>query len=450
MDARHQVVIIGGGFGGLYAAQSLRRAPVRVTLLDRRNFHLFQPLLYQVATGALSPANIASPLRAVLKRQENTSVLLAEVTDIDLANRRVVFTDGEIPYDSVIVATGSRHHYFGKPQFEALAPGLKTIEDATEIRRRILLAFEFAERTTDLEACRACLTFVVVGAGATGVELAGAVGELAHRTLRSNFRHINPADARILLLEGTDRVLPSFPPQLSAKAATALTRLGVTVWTSALVTDVQPDAITVNVAGRSEIVRTRTVLWAAGVAASPLGKVLAKGAGVELDRAGRVIVLPDLSLPGHPEVFVIGDLAHCKCADGQLLPGVAQVAMQQGRYVARLIQGRLEGKPLLPVFRYHDRGSMATIGRASAVADLGWAHFNGWLAWLAWLFIHLIYLIQFENRLLVLGTWALNYFTRNRSARLVTGESPLPLRRTDSADRLAEPEAAAMAKPGRR
>jgi NADH dehydrogenase len=374
-------------------------------------------------------------LRAVLKRHENTTVLLAEVTEIDLANRRVLFTDGELPYDSVIVATGSRHHYFGKPEWEALAPSLKTIEDATEIRRRVLLAFEFAERVTDPEARRACLTFVVVGAGATGVELAGAVGELAHHTLRKNFRHINPADARILLLEGTDRVLPPFPPKLSAKAATALARLGVTVWTGALVTDVQPDTVTVNVGGRSETVRTRTVLWAAGVAASPLGKVLAKGASVEMDRAGRVVVQPDLTLPGHPEVYVIGDLAHCKGPEGNPLPGVAQVAMQQGRYVARLLEDRLQGKPPPPPFRYHDRGNMATIGRASAVADLGWAHFNGWLAWLAWLFIHLIYLIQFENRLLVLATWALNYFTRNRSARLVTGESPLPLRRLQSAER---------------
>jgi NADH dehydrogenase len=428
MNAKpHQVVVIGGGFGGLYATQSLKRAPVRVTLLDRRNFHLFQPLLYQVATGGLSPANIATPLREVLKRQKNAQVLLAEATDIDVANRRVLLTDGTVGYDTLVVATGARHHYFGHYEWEVLAPGLKTIEDATEMRRRILLAFEAAERIADPER-RAWLTFVVVGAGPTGVELAGTLGEIANDTLRHNFRHINPADAHILLIEGADRVLPPYPPQLSAKAEAALARLGVTVWTKASVTDIQPDGVTIRRGNQTERVATHTVLWAAGVLASPLGGALAKATGAELDRAGRVVVQPDLTLPNHPEIFVIGDLAHVRHQSGQPLPGVAPVAIQQGRYVADLIQRRLRGQTL-PPFRYRDYGNMATIGRAAAVADLGWIRFSGFFAWLAWLFIHLINLLLFHNKVLVFLQWTVNYFTRNRSARLITGENPLPLAR---------------------
>jgi NADH dehydrogenase len=420
MEAAQRIVIVGGGFGGLYAARRLGRAPVHVTLIDRRNFHLFQPLLYQVATGGLSPANIAAPLRAVLKRQRNTEVLLGEVTDIDVAGRRVLLRDVAIPYDALVIATGARHHYFGHDEWEPFAPGLKTVEDATEIRRRILFAFEAAEREPDPERRRAWLTFVVVGGGPTGVELAGTIGELARHTLRGNFRNINPADACILLVEGTDRVLPSYIPSLSAKATRALARLGVRVRTGALVTDVQHDTVTIRRGSASECVAAHTILWAAGVEASPLGRALARATGVALDRVGRVQVGPDLTVPGHPELFVIGDLAHCPGPGGKPLPGVAPVAIQQGRYVADLIRRRLEGGTSAP-FHYHDRGSMATIGRAAAVADFGWIRLSGHLAWLAWLFVHLVYLIEFGNRLLVLMQWAGNYFTRNRAARLITG-----------------------------
>ncbi|MGH7406333.1 MAG: NAD(P)/FAD-dependent oxidoreductase, partial [Candidatus Methylomirabilales bacterium] len=405
MEKPHHVVIIGGGFGGLYAAQSLKRAPVRVTLLDRRNFHLFQPLLYQVATGQLSPANIAAPLRAILKRQENIRVLLAEAIDIDVTNRRVVLSDGELSYDTLIVATGVRHHYFGRDEWQRLAPGLKTIEDATEIRRRILVAFEAAERESDPEKLRGWLTFVIVGGGPTGVELAGAVGEIARHTLTRDFRAIDPADARIVLVEGMDRVLPPYPASLSARAEAALNRLGVTVRTGAMVTDIQVDVVTIRSGERSEQIPTRTVMWAAGVQASTLGGILASATGAAVDRVGRVVVEPDLSVVGHPEIFVIGDLAHFGHQTGKPLAGVAPVAMQQGRYVATLIMRRLRGETM-PPFRYRDHGNMATIGRAEAVADLGWVRFSGFFAWLAWLFIHLINLVQFQNRVLVLIQWA--------------------------------------------
>jgi NADH dehydrogenase len=427
MTSSHHVVIVGGGFGGLYAAKSLKRAPVQVTILDRRNFHLFQPLLYQVATGGLSPANIAAPLRAILKRHRNTRVLLAEATDVDLAQRRVRLSDGEIGYDTLIVATGARHHYFGHPEWESAAPGLKTIEDATEIRRRVLLAYETAEREPDPALRRALLTFVVVGGGPTGVELAGTLAELARHTLRQDFRDIDPATAQIILLEGTDRVLPLYPPKLSTKASQALVRLGVTVRTQGMVTDVHAEAVTVRTGDATEIVPCRTVLWAAGVQASPLGAILARATGAALDRAGRITVQLDLSLLGHPEIFVIGDLANFPHQGGKPLPGVAPVAMQQGQYVARLIEARLRGQTL-PPFRYRDYGNMATIGRNAAVADFGWLRLSGYLAWLAWLFIHILKLIEFENRILVLFQWAWNYLTRNRSARLITGPSPLPLR----------------------
>lgn len=427
MAPPHRVIIIGGGFGGLYAAQFLKDIPVQVTLIDRRNFHLFQPLLYQVATGWLSPADIASPFRAVLKRQQNATVLLAEAIDIDVAGRRVILRDGEVHYDTLIVATGARHHYFGNEQWEPHAPGLKTIEDATEMRRRVLTAFEVAERTPDPEQVQQWLTFVLVGGGPTGVELAGALGEIAKDTLRHDFRHINPAEARIFLLEAADRVLPSYPPELSANAATMLTRLGVQVRTGTMVTDIQPDAVTTRWGDTVERIPARTVLWCAGVQASPLGRALAKATGVELDRASRVIVQSDLTVPGHPEIFVIGDLAHCTSDTGTPLPGVAPVAMQQGRYVAQLLQRRLRGEHL-PGFRYTDRGSMAIVGRGAAVADLGYARLSGFSAWLAWLFIHLLYLVEFENRLLVLIQWAWNYCTYNRSARLITGEQVLPMK----------------------
>ncbi len=421
MERTHRVVIVGGGFGGLYAARSLRHAPVRVTLVDRRNFHLFQPLLYQVATGGLSPANIASPLRAVLRRQANAEVLLGEVTGFDVPGRRVLVGEVALPYDTLIVAAGARHHYFGHNEWEPLAPGLKTVEDATGIRRRILRAFEDAEREPDEQKRRALLTFIVVGGGPTGVELAGALGELAHHTLRGNFRHINPAEARILLVEGTDRILPTYVPKLSARARRTLERLGVSVWTNALVADVKPGQVTVRRDGTAEPVAAHTVLWAAGVEASPLARSLASATGAVLDRAGRVSVQPDLSLPGHPEILVLGDMANYPGPGGKPLPGVAPVAMQQGHFAAELIRSRLAGQPA-PTFRYRDYGSMATIGAGQAVADLGWVRFSGWLAWMAWLFVHLVKLIQFENRVLVLTQWAVNYFTRNRSARLITGD----------------------------
>ena len=417
----HRVVIIGGGFGGLYATKALRRAPVHVTLIDRRNFHLFQPLLYQVATGALSPGEIASPLRFVFRRSKNVEVLLAEVTDLDPANRRVILGDGEAGYDTLIVAAGASHHYFGHDEWAPLAPGLKTIEDATEIRSRILRAFEKAEREPDTEARRAWLTFVIVGGGPTGVELAGALGEIANDTLRGDFRHINPAEASILLVEGTDRVLPAYPADLSAKAEEALIRLGVRSMTGTLVTAIDAGGVTVRRGGVTEHIRARTVLWSAGVEASPLGRVLAERAGAQLDRAGRVMVEPDLTIGGHPEILVIGDLANFSHQTGKPLPGVAPVAMQQGRYAAGLVKKRLAGKPV-PPFHYWDKGSLATIGRAAAVADFGHIHIDGLIAWLAWLFIHLMYLVEFDNRLLVLIQWAYDYFTYNRGARLITGE----------------------------
>ena len=417
----HRVVIIGGGFGGLYAAKALRRAPVKVTLLDRRNFHLFQPLLYQVATGGLSPGEIASPLRHVLRHSLNTEVLLGEVVDLDVPGRRAILRDGEAAYDTLMVATGSSHHYFGNDQWAPLAPGLKTIEDATEMRRRILLAFEKAEREPEAEARSAWLTFVVVGAGPTGVELAGALGEIANDTLRHDFRHIIPSESRILLLEGGDRVLPSYPADLSARAKESLIRLGVRPGTGAVVTAIDEAGVTVRRDGQEERIATRTVLWAAGVAASPLGQILAERGGAQLDRAGRVMVEPDLSVAGHPEILVVGDLANFSHQTGKPLPGVAPVAMQEGRYAAQLVRQRLAGKTMAP-FHYYDKGSLATIGRAAAVADFGRIHIHGMPAWLTWLFVHLLYLVEFDNRLLVLIQWAYTYITRNRGARLITGD----------------------------
>jgi NADH dehydrogenase len=403
---------------------------VRVTLVDRRNFHLFQPLLYQVATGALSPANIATPLREVLNRQKNTQVLLGEVTGFDIPSRRVLLTDGALDYDTLVVSTGSSHHYFGHPEWEALAPGLKTIEDATEIRRRVLSAFEAAERLADPAQVHEWLTFVVVGGGPTGVELAGQLAEIARDSLRHDFRAINPADSRILLLEGADRLLPPYPPKLSARAAADLTRMGVTVLTGCIVTDVQPDSVSYRHGDEMKRVATHTVLWGAGVHASPLGKALADATGTKLDKGGRVIVEPDLTVPGHPEIFVIGDLANFSHQGGKPLPGVAQTAIQEGRYVARLISARPKGQTL-PPFHYRDLGTLATIGRASAVADLPWAKFGGVLAWFAWLFIHLVNIVQFQNRVLVLIQWAFSYLSRGRSARLITGPCPLPLLKSE-------------------
>jgi len=421
----HRVVIVGGGFGGLYAAKSLKKAPVEVTLVDRRNFHLFQPLLYQVATGWLSPANISATLRSVLRKQKNTRVLLGEAVDIDVPARRVILSDGALPYDTLIVATGSRHHYFGNDHWEAFAPGLKTVEDATEIRRRIFLAFEAAERHPNEERRRAYLTFVIVGGGPTGVELAGALAEIARDTLRNDFRTIDPAAARILLLEAGERILPTYPPELSAKAEAFLRRQGVTIEAGAAVTDIRADAVVIRRGQAVEKIPCRTAIWAAGVKASFLGKILADATGAKLDRGGRVIVEPDLTLANHPEIFVIGDLANDPHQTGKPLPGVAPVAMQQGEYVAALLANRLQGKSTTP-FRYNDRGNMAIVGRGIAVADLGKLKLAGFLAWLAWLFVHLMHIVEFENRVLVLIQWGWYYFSRNRAARLITGEHRMP------------------------
>jgi NADH dehydrogenase len=418
----HRVVIIGGGFGGLHAANKLRSAQLDVTLIDRRNFHLFQPLLYQVATGGLSPANIASPLRSVLRKRRNCRVLLGEVTAIDPVNKQVSIGDENIGFDTLIVAAGAQNFYFGHPEWEQYAPGLKSIEDATDIRRRILTAFEAAERFPDPLLRKRLLTFVIVGAGPTGVEMAGAVGELAHQTLRHDFRTFDPVSTRIILVEGGPRVLPPFPESLSIKARKTLERRGIEVWTSSKVLDIQADHVMVHHEGTDKRIDTSTVVWAAGVTPSPLGRKLGELTGVEVDRSGKVAVEPDLSLKGHPNIFVIGDMAMFKGTDGKPLPGVAPVAMQGGRYVANLITRRVEGRTPPGEFRYWDKGMMATIGRNAAVVDAYWIRFSGWFAWMAWLFIHILYLIQFQNRILVLFQWFWNYWTRNRAARLITGD----------------------------
>ena len=421
----HRVVIVGGGFGGLSAAKALRRAPVDVTLIDRRNFHLFQPLLYQVATGALSPADISAPLRSVLRRQRNTRVLLDEVVGIDARARRVRLTQGTCDYDTLIVATGAHHQYFGNDAWAEHAPGLKTVEDATQMRSRILRAFEAAERAGDAGVVRAYLTFVVVGGGATGVELAGALAEIAHDTLRHDFRAIDPHDARILLVEAAARILTAFPESLSARAQRTLERLGVTVMVRTMVTHIGPGVVELRSGDTPQRVEASTVLWAAGVQASPLGRMLADATGVALDRAGRVQVEPDTSVPRYPEIFVIGDLGHFAHQTGKPLPGVAQVAIQQGRYVAALVQARLQGRSK-PPFRYRDLGNLATIGRAAAVADFGWLRLDGFPAWFVWVFVHLMYLVDFENRLLVFTQWVWSYVTRNRGARLITDSAADP------------------------
>ncbi len=407
-----RVVILGGGFGGLDAARALRRAPLRLTLVDRRNHHLFQPLLYQVATAALNPSDIAVPIRRVLRRQENATVLLGEATAVDVAGRRVVLADGEVPYDYLVIATGASHSYFGHDDWSPFAPGLKTIEDALEIRRRILLAFEAAERDPDPGARRAWLSFVVIGGGPTGVELAGALADIARLILRTDFRSIDPASARVALIEAGPRILPAFAPALSEEAARELAELGVEVITGTAATSI--DATGVSLGERR--LQARNVLWAAGVAASPIAGSL----GIPLDRAGRVPVAPDLTLPGHPEVFVIGDLAALR-QNGKPVPGVAPAAKQMGRHAARNILRAVRGLPHAP-FRYRDAGSLATIGRAAAVAEFGRLKLSGFIAWLAWLLVHIYFLIGFRNRLLVMLQWAWLYLRHDSGARLITGE----------------------------
>jgi len=426
MSGRPRVVIIGAGFGGLNAARALATAPVQITVIDRKNFHTFQPLLYQVATAGLSPGEIAEPIRSILRPHKNVEVLMAEVTGFDL-DRHVVETPAlQIPYDYLIVATGATHSYFGHEDWEVFAPGLKTIEDALEIRRRVLLAFELAERQAAAGETEAPINFVVVGGGPTGVELAGTLAEISRYALAHDFRSINPARTHILLIEGGPRVLPAYAEDLSLSAEEQLRHLGVEVRTSAMVTQVEAGVVYI---GEVRLPAT-VVLWAAGVAASPLGKKL----GIAVDRAGRVPVQPDLSLSGHPEVFVIGDLAAAKDANGNLLPGVAPVAIQQGKYVAKVIRKEAEVSPVRngraatprPPFLYWDKGSLATIGRAAAVAQFGKIHISGFIAWLSWLFVHILFLIGFRNRLLVFIQWAWSYVTYERSARLITGSTYLP------------------------
>jgi NADH:ubiquinone reductase (H+-translocating) len=422
---RPHVVIVGGGFGGLYAAKALQHTPVHVTLVDRRNFHLFQPLLYQVATGGLSAGDIAQPLRAVFADDAHIAVRLGNVVDLDVARRTVRLQEGVLPYDTAIIATGAGPGYFGHNEWAAQAPGLKTVEDALEIRRRILSAFEAAEGEPNPEAYRARLTFVIVGGGPTGVELAGTLAELARGTLKGHFRRIDPAAAQIILVEHAERLLPPFPADLSAKAEAALKQLGVTIRTGTDVSDIEDGVVMLRGGDAVERLPAGTVLWAAGVQASPFGQVLAERTGAELDRMGRVKVAPDLTIPGHPNLFVIGDLAHVAGPDGTPLPGLAAVARQQGRYVGELIGRRLRGKPVKP-FRYRDRGNLAVIGRHAAVADLHSLHFDGWIAWLLWLAIHIYYLIGFENKFLVMFQWGWNYITRKRGAQLITGQAPWP------------------------
>ncbi len=428
-----RVVIVGGGFGGLAAAQALGGAPVKLTLVDRKNYHTFQPLLYQVATAGLSPGEIAAPLRSILRHRNNTEVLMSEVTGFDLERRRVEMPDGEIPYDYLIVAAGASHAYFGHDDWEPFAPGLKTIEDALEIRRRVLLAFELAERQAVHGEAGVPLNFTVVGGGPTGVELAGTLAEISRHALAHEFRSIDPKLAHILLLEGGPRILPTYAEDLSRSAQQQLEHLGVEVRTSTMVTNVEAGAVYVGETRLSAAV----ILWAAGVAASPLGRKL----GVPVDRAGRVFVQPDLTLPGHPEIFVIGDLASLKDKNGKLLPGVAPVAIQQGRYAAKVIRKEIEaGVPSFsrssrkdgrvdsrrPPFHYVDKGSLATIGRAAGIAEFGKVHISGFIAWLSWLFVHILFLIGFRNRILVLIQWAWSYVTYERGARLITGSTYLP------------------------
>ena len=433
MGPIHRVVILGGGFGGLNAAQKLKRAPVEVTVIDRRNFHLFQPLLYQVATGSLSPGEIAAPLRGVLSKQKNSRVLLGEAADIDPQARRVILRDGAaFEYDSLIVATGSQTSYYGNDGWRQWAPSLKSVEEATAIRHKILYAFERAERAASDEEARNWLTFVIVGAGATGMELAGALAEIANETLKNDFRRINPREAKILLLEGGPRVLTSFPEDLSAKAERLVGKLGVQVLKSVMVTDIDQDGVTYKTPQGSEKLAAKTVLWAGGVVTNEFGRRLAERTRAETDRTGRIKVNPDLTVPSHRDIFIIGDLALSQGQDGKPLPGVAQVAIQGGAYAAKAIRARLRGKKDLPPFRYFNKGDMAVIGRAAAIANIFGFHLSGLLAWLTWLFVHLMYIVEFHNRVLVFVQWGFEYLTFSRGARLITGEA--------ATDSLMQPE----------
>ena len=411
---RPRIVIVGGGFGGLKAAEALARLPVEITLVDRKNFHAFQPLLYQVATAGISPAEIAAPIRQILHQHENVQVLLGEVRAFDMEQHKVRLHGFELSYDYLVVASGATHAYFGHDEWEPLAPGLKTIEDALEIRRRVLLAYELAEREAAVTGTHRPINFVVVGAGPTGVELAGTLAEMARKSMAANFRNIDPAKTRVLLVEAGPSILNSYPEDLRRSAVRQLEHLGVEVHTNSAVSDVRSGQVRIG----NDVVAAEVVLWAAGVAASPLGRAL----GAPVDRAGRVLVEPDLSIPGHGEIFVIGDLAAMKDERGNSLPGVAPVAMQQGKWLGRQIAADLAGKPREP-FHYFDKGSLATIGRAAAIAQFGKLHLSGFVAWVAWLFVHIMFLIGFRNRVLVMVQWAWSYLTYERGARLITGES---------------------------
>jgi NADH dehydrogenase len=423
----HRVLILGGGFGGLSAAQALKRVPVEVTLLDRRNFHLFQPLLYQVATGSLSPGEIAAPLRSVLRKQKNTEVLLGEAADIDPNKNLLILTDGaQFSYDSLIVATGSQTSYYGNDSWRKNAPSLKTVEEATTIRQKILLAFECAERAASEQEARAWLTFVIVGAGATGLELAGALAEIANETLKHDFRRINPTEAQILLVEGGPRVLTAFPEDLAEKAERLVSKLGVKVLKGVKVTNVDADGVTFEHGATTERLGAKTVLWAGGVTTNEFGRTLAKRAEAKTDRVGRIEVTQQLTIPNFPNIFVVGDLGLANDKDGKPLPGVAQVAMQGGAYAAKVIRARVGKKPQPPPFHYFNKGDMAVIGRAAAVANIFGLHLSGLLAWLVWLFIHLIYIVEFQSRIIVFIQWGLQFVTFSRGARLITGDTRMP------------------------
>ena len=419
-----RILILGGGFGGLVAAQTLRRANAQITLIDKRNFHLFQPLLYQVATGSLSPGEIAAPLRSVLKRQKNTDVLLGEAADLDPVAKTVTLADGAVfPYDTLLVATGSETSYYGKNQWRDFAPSLKTIEEATNIRQKLLFAFERAERAATEAEARAWLTFVIVGAGATGLELAGALAEIARETLRHDFRRIRPEEARIILMEGGPRVLAAYPEDLSAKAEALVSRLGVDLRKNTFVTNITSDGLDFKTGDAISHLDAKTVLWTGGVDATPFGRRVAERTRTETDRAGKIKVNPDLSIPNFPDIFVVGDLALALDGAGKPLPGVAQVAIQGGHYIGKVILARLASKPAPPPFRYFNKGDMAVIGRAAAVANIFGIHLSGLPAWLVWLFIHLMYIVQFQSRVLVFIQWGFLYLTFSRGARLITGSA---------------------------
>ena len=425
MSKPWKVIIVGGGFGGLRAAQSLKSSSVEITLIDRRNHHLFQPLLYQVATGSLSPAEIAAPIRSVLSGQKNTRVLLGTVVDVDPISKHVLLADGaSVPYDSLIVAAGSQSSYYGHDEWRQWAPSLKTIEEATSVRHKILYAFEVAERISNPDERRAWLTFVLVGAGPTGVELAGAIGEIARQTLRNDFHSIHPEEARIILMDGAPRVLMPFPEDLAHKAELSLKKLGVEVTCGAMVKNIDRDGLDIEIDRRPARIAAKTVIWAGGVTASPLGRLLASRTNAETDRGGRVKVKADLTIPNYPDIYVVGDLAAAMDAKGAPLPGLAQVAMQGGTYAARSILRKVNGQTPLPPFAYLDKGTMAVIGRASAVADAFGFRVSGLSAWLMWSVIHLMYLVQFQSRVLVFVQWILQDLTFNRGARLITGGAP--------------------------